>query len=234
MRFTIITLVTFLLLAGEAVGETPVTSPTIKNKAAQKQLSKIVKRLKDPYKELSKEDWEKLNKGKVMIRDYIYTTPEKKQAGMAKGIILADLPPDDIWDVITDYEHYNEFLPSVKKTKILKKYSDGGVDLLHIIKIFIVKLKYVCRLTPVKYSDGSRLLQWKLIKYPKIKNDLKATVGFWEVIPVEKGKKTILTYTAFVDTGWAVPGWVQRFLTKTQLPKVLKGAVKEAEKRYKK
>ncbi len=207
----------------------PVTESTIKSK-----LSSIVKRLKNPKKELSKEDWQKLEKGEVIIKDFIYTNKEGKQVGMAKGIILANLPPDAIWKVITDYEHYNEFLPSVKSTKILKRFPDGRVRLLHIIKIVFVKLRYVCDLTPVKYPDGSRVLQWKLVKEPGIKNDIRDTVGFWEVIPVDNGKKTILTYTAFVDTGWAVPGWVQRFLTKTQLPKVLKGTIEEAEKRLRK
>ncbi|GEM_PF-2008732 len=229
-RMAILLVATFLpslLLADKPV--TGTTNPEVKNK-----LSSIVKRLKDPYKELSNEDWEKLRKGKVIVKDYIYTTKEGKQAGMAKGIILANLPPDAIWNVITDYEHYSDFLPSVKSTKILKKFPDGRIWLLHIIKIIFVKLRYVCELTPVKYPDGSRLLQWKLVKAKGIKNDIKDTTGFWEVIPVENGKKTILTYTAFVDTGWAVPKWVQKFLTKTQLPKVLKGAVEEAEERYKK
>ncbi len=222
-------LLTLLIGIPATYGESKVTDSTIKNK-----LGNIVKRLKDPQKELSPQDWAKLKKGEIIIKQYIYTTKDGKQAGMAKGIILVNLPPDAIWNVITDYEHYNEFMPTVKKTKILKRLPNDGVRLYHKIKIVFVTLEYVCDIIPVKYPDGSRILQWKLAKGPGIKNDIKDTTGFWEVIPIDNGKKTLLTYTAFVDTGWAVPGWVQNYLTKKQLPKILRNTVEEAEKRLKK
>ncbi len=224
-----------LLFYGSLFAESkPVTQSTEQNKQVKEKLNSIVKRLKDPYKELSKEEWKELREGEVVTKNYIYTTPEGKQAGMAKGIILANLPPQAIWNVLLDFEHYADFLPSLKSTKILKRFPDGSVWLLHVLKIVFVKIKYVCKLTPVEFPDGSKLLQWKEVKVPGIKNDLKDTTGFWEVIPIDNGQKTILTYTAFVDTGWAVPGWVQKWLTRKQLPKVLKGTVEEAEKRYKK
>jgi len=224
----------FLLLMGVFVNSllfsepTSVTEPTSVKK---QQLNSIVKRLINPKKTLSSKDWKKLEEGDVLVKKYFYDTPDGKKAGMAKGIAMFNIKPDALWNTINDYEGYKDFMPTVVGTKIIKRFSPVKIRLWHKIKIMWVKLEYVCDLTQVKFPDGSRLLQWSLVKEKGIKNDLKDTIGFWEVIPVDGGNKTILTYTAFADTGWSVPKFVQNMLANSQLPNVLRGVYKEAKKR---
>lgn len=62
------------------------------------------------------------------------------------------------------------------------------------------------------------------------KGDIKATEGYYRVIPYKDGKQ-ILLYSVYTDPGSVVPDFIQESLTQSDLPKNVEAFKKAAESR---
>jgi len=142
----------------------------------------------------------------------------------AQASEIIDVSPENFFKVISDFESYPDFVPEVKKAKII----DRKENVLRVeYEIFMIKtIKYVLDLTlqpPTK-------LTWTLAE----KGFFKQNDGSWELKPLEKGKKTQATYTADLSFGLIVPKPIITMLTSQQLPQMLKKFKARAESLFKK
>ncbi|MEW5944742.1 MAG: SRPBCC family protein [bacterium] len=114
--------------------------------------------------------------------------------------MLADSPPEKIWNVITDFEGYTNLLPDSLKTTLISRKGNTAVVrfAVSVLKISIVNittdytLKYT--LAPPKRAD----ISW-------VEGDVKNVDGFWELHPVNNGAKTVVIYAITSDLGSANP-----------------------------
>jgi len=126
----------------------------------------------------------------------------KEDAGgkleLITGGILVNSPPEDVYELITDYDSYAEFMPSLTKAEVVHRSKDGRT--LHVR--YVLKLKLAAISTSVKYTVKLTLdpksyeVRWDLLK-----GDMKETKGGWKLVPLDGGKRVALFYSVYSDIG---------------------------------
>ena len=142
----------------------------------------------------------------------------------AKHTTVFDVPLDALWDVITDYEGYVNFVEGTESLSITKR-SGKDVYAEYVVSMFGKKVKYTLKHT----ENPKKSLKWTMTEG----EFFKSNDGGWEL--KEKGKdKVEATYTVDVGFPLLVPKSIVNTLTGTQLPKMMKAFEEEAKARMKK
>jgi ribosome-associated toxin RatA of RatAB toxin-antitoxin module len=136
----------------------------------------------------------------------------------AQRSIVIDVPADKLYDVISDFGKYAEFLPEVKKTEV--KTEGAALLVTYTIDIKATKISYTLRHTGTKPGK----LQWTLVKGDMMKtND-----GTWTLRTLPDGR-TEATYDIELKLGALVPSFMEKALAEQGLPALLDNFRKRAE-----
>lgn len=141
-----------------------------------------------------------------------------------KHTAVMDVSLDALWDVITDYEGYVNFVEGLESLEITKKEGkDTYAD--YVVSMFGKKVHYTLKHTEVPKKS----LKWTMVKGEFFKhND-----GGWDL--KAKGDDQVeATYTVDVGFPLLVPKAIVNTLTGTQLPKMMKGFEDLAKEKSKK
>jgi len=135
----------------------------------------------------------------------------------ASTSIVMDVPAKVIYEVVTDFESYPEFLPDVKKTAVTKKGKGVQAD----FEISVIKT--------VRYTLDFSMTPNKKVTWTFVKGDLfKDNTGEWTFEEVKKGQ-TKVTYSVDVDFGLFVPSMITKKLVGSNLPTMMKHFKERAE-----
>ncbi|MBI5365916.1 MAG: SRPBCC family protein [Planctomycetes bacterium] len=130
----------------------------------------------------------------------------------AQAIAVIDAPVAAVWDAITDYDRYAEFMPHTKESKILER--KGKVVLFRTVLEFPVRdVWYVIRLT---LNEKAHRADWVMAD-----GNIKANVGSWALASFGKGR-TCATYTVAIDPGFYVPKFLLNKATQGSLPMLIR------------
>jgi ribosome-associated toxin RatA of RatAB toxin-antitoxin module len=134
--------------------------------------------------------------------------------------ILINAVPDKVFDTITDYPHYGDFLSEVRGVKVLsRKGTEADVQ----FEVNVVKnIRYTLRMK----EERPLRLAWTFME-GEIMKDNK---GEWRLEAVGE-KQTRATYTIEMALGAFVPKSLVNALVETSLPKMLEGFKKASEAR---
>jgi ribosome-associated toxin RatA of RatAB toxin-antitoxin module len=136
----------------------------------------------------------------------------------ATRTIVINAPVEKVYDVITQYERYPEFLPEVKEVRVANR--QGSTLELHY-KVDVVKtVRYSIRVT----EERPRRMAWSFIEGEVMKDNK----GSWLLEPEGEGK-TRATYNVEMALGLLVPKAVVNALVDTSLPKMLEAFKRRAE-----
>jgi ribosome-associated toxin RatA of RatAB toxin-antitoxin module len=130
----------------------------------------------------------------------------------AKHTTVMDVSLDDLWDVITDYANYPEFVEGLESLTITKKDGkDTYAD--YIVSMMGKKIHYT-----LKHSENPK----KGLKWTMVKGEFfKSNNGAWDI--KAKGDDQVeATYTVDVGFPLLVPKAIVNTLTGTQLPAMMK------------
>jgi ribosome-associated toxin RatA of RatAB toxin-antitoxin module len=129
-------------------------------------------------------------------------TPAGKLQMITSGILI-DKTVDEVYQTITDYAHYPEFMPSTEECQVVAANGDVK-DVRYGIKfkflIFSFTIDYVLRTTLHPPAE----VTWTLLSSDG--NKLKKSVGSWRLLPVNGGKQTAAFYSVYSDISNVVPG----------------------------
>lgn len=135
----------------------------------------------------------------------------------ASTSIVMDVPAKVIYEVVSDFESYPEFLPDVKKTNVTKKGKGVQAD----FEISVIKT--------IHYTLEFSLVPNKKVSWTFVKGDLfKDNTGEWTFEEVKKGQ-TKVTYAVDVDFGLFVPSMITKKLVGSNLPSMMKRFKERAE-----
>jgi coenzyme Q-binding protein COQ10 len=139
-------------------------------------------------------------------------------AQASKSIVI-NVPPDKLFDVITDYAKYPEFLPEVKKVTV-----DSGQglvkDVTYTVDIKAKTINYTLR----HGGERPKKVTWTMTKGEMMKgND-----GSWSLKEVPGG--TEATYSIDLKLSSLVPGFIEKALAEQSLPSLLANFKARAEK----
>lgn len=143
----------------------------------------------------------------------------------AESIITA--PLERVWDVITDIEHFTEYLPYVIEARVIAQgKGDSRFEYLRLDPPLVSKRDYTLKVTsekdPVK---GKFVRQWTAAndQGPPPREDsvrLKICDGSWTLERLDD-KRTRITYWLYTDPGGSVPGWLANKANTRSLPDLL-------------
>ena len=137
--------------------------------------------------------------------------------GATRSIVI-NAPPDKVFDVITDYEKYGQFLSEVKKVSASDR--QGNQVTLNYEIDLVKTIRYSIRVT----EERPKKMSWTFIKGEVMKDNK----GSWVLEPEGEGK-TRATYTVEVAVGPLVPKAIINGLVDQSLPKMMDAFKRRAE-----
>ncbi len=137
--------------------------------------------------------------------------------------VLVGVPVERVYAVVSDYDRYPEFVPTVKRCRARR--GSGGVEVDYELDLGIKTIAYTLRLV----EEPPRKVTWSLVKG----DWMKVSNGSWDLR--DEGGKTRATYS--VEIQIAKPPLVPQSLvdrisdelTRVQLPRMLEAFRKRAE-----
>ncbi len=130
--------------------------------------------------------------------------------------IAAD--PATVMAVIADFEHYPEWVDSMKTAEVLTSAGGKAETVRMVLDHALVKDDYV-----LEYGWTPSVVSWHLVKGSL----LKTMDGSYALEP--KGAGTTVTYTLTVDVNMPMIGMFKRKAEKTIVDGALKGLKKRVE-----
>ena len=124
--------------------------------------------------------------------------------------------PADIMTVIADFEHYPEWVDSMKSAEVLTRSGRRAETVRMVLDHTLIKDDYV-----LAYEWLPTRVSWQLVEGSL----LKAMDGAYELTP--KGANTTVTYHLAVDVNLPMIGMFKRKAEKT----IIDGALKNLKKR---
>ncbi|HEX8704906.1 MAG TPA: SRPBCC family protein [Myxococcaceae bacterium] len=138
-------------------------------------------------------------------------------AGASRTIVI-NAPIEKVFDVITQYEKYSQFLPEVKEVRTSNR--QGNEVNVHY-KVDVMKtIKYTIR----SKEERPNRMSWTFVEGEFMKDNK----GSWVLEPEGEGK-TKATYTVEMALGALVPKSIVTALVETSLPKMLEAFKRRAE-----
>lgn len=138
------------------------------------------------------------------------------------GSVKIQSTPDEVWSILTDYDRAIDVFANVKDIKLLE--SKGNVKKVRFEVASLGglwKFNYVLALTESEPHQ---------IKWQRHSGAFKENEGYWELLPADGGRATVVNYVKRIDGGMLLPQvLVDRELDKT-MPVVLANLKTEAEK----
>jgi len=200
----------------------------------------------DPLAPPAGEGWKKVSeasgKNAVYARDQ---AGSDIQALLEIGIL--NYTPKEVFDVCTDYGHYQEFMPYAKFSHIVHVEKPKKGERISYVYYFLKPPLISPRYYTLCYKDemnitykgipGCYLSTWDLVKdgvyhttpdSPGVNQvehksgavELEKNAGWWRFEPVGGGKKTRMVYYVVMSSGGNLPHWVQNKAQKTSVKSI--------------
>jgi len=136
----------------------------------------------------------------------------------AKKSIVINAPREKVFETITDFESYPEFLPEMKDVVV---ENESPKEIIASFTLNLVKeINYRLVLKLAKPSSVS----WKLVDG----DIMTENTGSWKLKKLS-AKKTEATYSIEVGFGAFVPGFISNMLVSSSLPTMLNNFKKRIE-----
>ena len=163
-----------------------------------------------------------LAQGEVIVRD-LSTDQKAGKTVEAIGLIKADI--DDVYQILLNFEAYNEFMPNVAEVAIFKKGSNYAI-LNYTNELPLNKVKKYRLDMSYQKKKNEAMLKWKMIEWPGLRKSvtINNTTGYWLLKNYpDKQNHIIALYHVYSDPG-PVPlglGWIVDILTYNSVPEIV-------------
>jgi len=165
---------------------------------------------------------ERLERGEVVVSDTSVTGPDGLKQLRGNAMVIIDAPPERVWNTILDHDRFEEFMPSVEACSIVEQQGNSRV-VAYNLKVAWTDISYFLKLD---YDPATWHVDAALDKSrPHGISDTRCT---WDLTPLDGGKRTKLNYSVYIDSGRFIPTFVERMLSRRQLPTVLENVRKRA------
>lgn len=175
----------------------------------------VVPALSDPEKR-------KLDSGGVILHEL---KPTDNRGVSAESFGVVDAPPDEVWPVVRDCEHFSQFLPSTKKS--WKKTEGAEVICFDEIELpFPLTNLWAENRTVMREDPANHFTrEWSFLKGTYRRNR-----GSWRVVPWgDEGKRSLVVYMVDSDPSMLVPDVILRAAQTGSLPKLFEGVRKRVK-----
>lgn len=169
-------------------------------------------------------------------RELVIFTKDIKEGRKIVAISEMEAPPELVFNVVGDFEHYRDFMPYVKESRVLSRRDDDEViTYARIAPPFVSERDYPLkvRMTRGMPSNGGIFkIGWKAVPdaQPEVKGvvRVKLNEGSWLVEPLEGGMRTRLTYTLLTNPGGLIPDFVVNMSNTVAIPELFESVRKRS------
>ena len=146
------------------------------------------------------------------------------------GRVLVTATPATAWQVLTDYNNFYRFLPTVVSSKLIQNNGDRKVfEQIQIIRAFVITKKARVRIA-VKETYP------KQIAFSLVEGDLKSLQGSWRIEPVSPypgapSNQVLIVHQVNADPGAIAARGVFYSVYKNTLENTMVALKKEVERR---
>ncbi|MGF1512350.1 MAG: SRPBCC family protein [Elainellaceae cyanobacterium] len=154
-----------------------------------------------------------------------------------RGYVLIDTAPDMVWDVITDYENFPAFLPTVVETRVVADEGDTPGESLRERKVVVEQVDE----RQVLFTSVTSRIQTENVELPPdrvrfrlTEGDLNQFRGVWRVIAAstESGRPTLLMQEVTAEAGAGPLEMAFERILRSSLEKNLEAIAQEVYRRY--
>ncbi|SEL04262.1 SRPBCC family protein [Nitrosovibrio tenuis] len=162
-----------------------------------------------------------------------------KDVGKDRKIIATaevEASPNVVFKVVSDFEHYRDFMPYVEESRVLTRKGDNeAVTYARIAPPFVSKRDYPLkvRMTRGSPSNGGVFkVEWTA--HPEAEPEVEGVVrvklneGSWLAAPLNGGKRTRLTYTLLTNPGGLIPDFVVNLSNTVAIPELFDAVKKRS------
>ena len=142
------------------------------------------------------ERMERLRSGEILVE------PAGSGCRMDRGVGLVRAPWERLWMGLTDHEVFFRIFPE-NEGAVVREQGEGYDEICFQLRVFLVKYDYCLR--RVLDQDARR------ISYHMVDGDFEEMEGMWELVPVDGGEATIVSFGNRVRFGsWVPESWAAR------------------------
>lgn len=129
--------------------------------------------LENSLTNLSRQEKTSLKQGKVIL---------KGQKGIYLGQVETTGKIDKAWQVLTDYDNFERFMPNIASSKIISSKGDRLVfEQVNVVDLWLIKQEFTVQIEAIKTKPNT-------IDFKIVDGDLKKLVGRWQIKETSPGK----------------------------------------------
>ena len=178
-----------------------------------------------PVAGLSQTEVEAALHGKVPVRIERFARPDGKTAGRGIGAIAVDRPLGEVWSTLKRFEDKPEYIPRMKSIAVLDKGPER-VRVQVVVDAAVTTARYTLL---YRIDEPGHLLSWTL-DHSAPDNSIAETDGEYRLYAVTP-EQTLVTYSSHVDTGRALPRFIQDYIARRSIPDLLRAIKLRVESR---
>jgi len=175
------------------------------------------------FAKLSKEEKDKILKGEIIYKSVKAADSKGNISGYGQSMALIKAPIDKCWEIFTQYDKQQEYFPRKTESVVIEQ-KPGVVLVRKKFKFYWVSIGYVNR-----YQVDAKNYRIDFSIDPSQPHDIKDSAGFFLFEKIAQNQ-TLFTYgVTRLDTGIAMPSFVQDYMQKKDLPAVAENIRKRIE-----
>lgn len=118
-----------------------------------------------------------------------------------RATFLVDAPPDVVLETLWDVRRFRQIFPDIERLEVLAE-QPGFIDVRFTVDAVLAKARYTLHR---EIDRSARTVRWM-----SISGDVKHIEGSWQVTATDDPMTSRVSYTSFVDVGYAVPSGLVR------------------------
>jgi len=177
-------------------------------------------------------DWtEVYRRGELVI-----FTKDMKPDHKIIAVSEVDASPETVFNVVSDFEHYQDFMPYVEESRVLSRKNNREViTYARIAPPFVSERDYPLQVMMARGSPsngGVFKVGWtaRPEAQPEIEGvvRVKLNEGSWVAEPLDGGRRTRLTYTLLTNPGGLIPDFVVNLSNTVAIPELFEAVKKRS------
>lgn len=171
-------------------------------------------------------DLPRLRAGETLLTEETGTDATGSPRHVVEIVALLPYRPVQIWSVLVDFPGRTAWQPSAKEATVVR--TEGNriwVD--EWVRFFFVDVRYRLDLTLDTEAGTIRFAMDE-----ESPHDIGGASGHWQLRQVDDGRATLVAYRAWIDFGHGLPRFLQTWLVRYSLPRLLDNLREESDRRF--
>lgn len=168
--------------------------------------------------QLSLEDYEKLEKGEVLIKTGFRSEDVPQDIGsQIAAIVYLKAPLHRVWTILADWQSYEYIIPNVEEIRLIEQ-EDNRILLYFNLLISVKNVEYFLN---YYFFKEKNLVTFQLDRNKD--NAFRRFHGYFKFDPVGPAEDEIVqvVYSVDVELGKYFPDFIKNYFTKKDMPKLI-------------